>query len=197
MHLAELSDIHSTYTARGRLVPLAKGGVPGLQLRDVATEGPICLSRLQRFDLPELAYHHYVRGGEVVFRSRGDSTIAMAIPDDLTEPVAVIMPLLIIRPDRSRVLPEYLAWAINQPAAQHRLAAEAQGSNLRMIPLSALKDLDIPVPDLATQKKIVELDALTRRESSLLRRLAEQRERLTSILLAQVATDARREEIAQ
>ncbi len=196
MRLVGLGDIHSTYTARGKLVPLAKGGVPALQLRDVVAGGSISPARLQRFDLPELSDRHYVRGGEVVFRSRGDSTIAMAIPGDLVEPIAVIMPLLIIRPDQSRILPEYMAWAINQPAAQQRLAAEAQGSSLRMIPLFALKNLDIPVPDLATQKKIADLDALSRHEGSLLRRLANQRGRLMSALLAQMATDAKQKETA-
>ena len=34
MRLAELCDIHSGYTARGRLEPLPEGGVPTLQLRE-------------------------------------------------------------------------------------------------------------------------------------------------------------------
>jgi len=39
MRLVELSDIHSGYTARGRLDPLPQVGVPALQLRDVGTSG--------------------------------------------------------------------------------------------------------------------------------------------------------------
>ncbi len=197
MRLAELCDIHSTYTARGKLVPLAEGGVPALQLSNVVAGDVISPSRLQRFDLPKLPDRHYVRGGEVVFRSRGNSTIAMAIPDNLAEAIAVIMPVLIIRPDRNRILPEYMAWAINQPAAQHKLAMDARESSLRMIPLPTLKNLDIPVPDLATQKKIADLDTLSRQEGRLLRRLAKQRERLISALLAQKATDTKQKEPAQ
>ena len=196
MRLAELSDIHSGYTARGRLDPLPEGGVPALQLRDVGTNGEEPGPDFQRYDLGELSDRYFVRGGEVVFRSRGEPNAAAAIPDPLPEPVAVIVPLVIVRPDRRRVLPEYLAWAINQPDAQRKLGAEAQGTSIRMIPMAALEDLEIAVPDLQTQKRIVELDALARQEGQLLRQLAARRETLVSAILGDVAKAADQKEIA-
>lgn len=196
MRLAELSDIHSGYTARGRLDPLPEGGVPALQLRDVGVGGEALGSDFQRYDLDKLSDRCFVRGGEVVFRSRGEPNAAAAIPDPLPEPVAVIVPLVIIRPNRDRVDPEYLAWAINQPDAQRRLGAEAQGTSLRMIPMAALEDLDIAVPDLPTQKRIVELDALARQEGQLLRRLAALRGQLVSAILGEAAHAADQKEIA-
>ena len=66
MRLAELSDIHSGYTARGRLDPLPEGGVPALQLRDVGTNGEEPGPDFQRYDLGELSDRYFVRGGEVV-----------------------------------------------------------------------------------------------------------------------------------
>jgi restriction endonuclease S subunit len=108
----------------------------------------------------------------------------------------VIVPLLIVRPDRERVLPEYLAWAINQPDAQRRLGAEAQGTSLRMIPMAVLENLEIAVPDLPTQKRIVELNALARQERQLLRQLAARREELVSAILGEAAKAADQKEIA-
>jgi restriction endonuclease S subunit len=108
----------------------------------------------------------------------------------------VIVPLVIVRPDRRRVLPKYLAWAINQPDAQRRLGAEAQGTSLRMIPMAALENLDIAVPDLQTQRRIVELDALARQEGQLLRRLAALRGQLVSAILGEAANAADQKEIA-
>lgn len=197
MRLVELSDIHSGYTARGRLDPLPEGGVPALQLRDVGTNGEEPGPDFQRYDLGELSDRYFVRGGEVVFRSRGEPNAAAAIPDPLPEPVAVIVPLVIVRPDRRRVLPEYLAWAINQPDAQRKLGAEAQGTSLRMIPMAALEDLEIAVPDLQTQKRVVELDALARQEGRLLRQLAARRETLVSAILGDAAKAADQKEIAR
>ncbi|NAZ35198.1 restriction endonuclease subunit S [Rubellimicrobium sp. CFH 75288] len=197
MRLAQLSDIRSGYTARGRLDPLRDGGVPALQLRDIATSGEAPGPDFQRYDLGQLPDRYFVRGGEVVFRSRGEPNTAAAIPDPLPEPVAVIVPLVILRPDRRRVLPDYLAWAINQPDAQRRLGAEAQGTSLRMIPMAVLENLEIAVPDLPTQRRIVELDALARREAQLLRRLAARREHLFSLILGEAARAADRKETAR
>lgn len=197
MKLAELCHIHSGYTARGKLEPLHSGGVPALQLRDVGTDGETPGPEFPRYDLDYLSARYFVRGGEVVFRSRGEPNAAAAIPHPLLEPVVVIMPLMIIRPDSDRILSEYLAWAINQPDAQRRLGAEAQGTNLRMIPMTVVEKLEIAVPDLPTQKRIVELDSLARREGQLLRRLATLREELFSAILGEAAKAADHKEIAR
>lgn len=196
MQLAELCDIHSGYTARGRLEPLPEGGVPTLQMRDVGMEGDSPGPVLQRYDLGDLSDRYFVRGGEVVFRSRGEPNTAAALGDALSEPAAVIVPLVIMRPNRERVLPEYLAWAINQPDAQRRLGAEAQGTSLRMIPMSVLERLEIAVPDLPTQRRIVEFNSLARREGRLLRDLAARREQFASIILGEAAKAADQKETA-
>ena len=194
--LAELSSIHSGYTARSRLEALPDGGVPALQLRDMGTNGEVPGPTFPRYDLRNLSDRYFVTGGEVVFRSRGEPNAAAAIRDPLPEPVVVIVPLVIVRPDRHRVLPEYVAWAINQPDAQRRLGAEAQGTSLRMIPMAVLENLEIAVPDLPTQKRIVELNALARQEGQLLRQLAARRGELVSAILGEAAKAADQREIA-
>jgi restriction endonuclease S subunit len=168
-----------------------------MQLRDVGVTGDLTVKGLQRYDLGLLSGRYFVSGGEVVFRSRGEPNIAVAIPDPLPEPVVVTVPLVIVRPNRGRILPEYLAWAINQPDAQRRLGEEAQGTGLRMIPMAALEDLEIAVPDLQTQRRIVELDALARQEGQLLRQLAARRETLVSAILGDAAKAADKKEVAR
>lgn len=195
MRLSELCDIHSGYTARGRLEPQIYGGTPALQLRDVSTSGDIPAADLQRYDLGELPDRYFVTGGEVVFRSRGEPNTAVGIPDDLPEPIAVIVPLVVIRPDRARILPDYLAWAINQPVAQRALGAGAQGTSLRMIPMGALERLDVPVPDLHTQRRIIALSALSARETRLLQDLARTRTQYMSAILDQAARAAEHKDI--
>jgi restriction endonuclease S subunit len=194
MQIADLCGIHSGHTARGRLEPAPEGGVPTIQLRDLDVEGAGLSSSLPRFALGTFSERCLVRGGEVIFRSRGEPNIAVEIAQALAEPAAVIVPLFILRPDVARVLPGYLAWAINQPAAQRSLGAEAQGTGLRMVSISALGRLDIPVPDLETQRRIVEADALAKREARLLCQLAARREQLFSLILGDAARHAAQQE---
>lgn len=190
MRLSEVCEIHSGYTARNRLEPATTGGVPVIQLRDLSGDGELPGIMLQRFELKGLADRYLVHGGEVLFRSRGDRNTAMAVSVDMPEPAAVILPLVILRPDPAAALPAYLAWAINQPDAQRRLAAEAQGTNMRMIPKAVLERLEIPLPDIVTQQRIATIDTLARRESDLLRALADQRHRFHNLLLAEHAMQA-------
>src|SRR5690554_4261661 len=105
MILRELCHIHSGYTARGRLTPVLEGGMPAIQLRDVGGEGEVLGQTFQRYDLGDLSERYLVRGGEVIFRSRGEPNTAALIKGSLVEPAAVIVPLIIMRPDKDRILP--------------------------------------------------------------------------------------------
>lgn len=96
MRLAELCEIHSGYTARGRLELLAIGGTPAIQLRDVGVDGSVLGQEFQRYDLGNLSSHYFVRGGEVLFRSRGEPNTAAAVSYSVVEPAAVIVPLVIM-----------------------------------------------------------------------------------------------------
>ena len=158
-----------------------------IQLGDVRGDDVVTTENLHRYELKDLPHRFLVRGGEVIFKSRGAPNTAATVCASLEEPAAVLLPLIIIRPDPTIVHPEYLAWAINLPEAQRRLDTEARGTVLRMIPMAALKQLEIPLPDLDTQSRIATIHALARHESSLLRELADCRERLTRLVLSEQA----------
>lgn len=187
MRLADVCIIHTGYTARGRLEPMAAGGVLAIQLRDISSEGHIDPERLTRVQLEDLADRYFVRAGDVVFRSRGDRNTASALDERLQEPALAVLPLMVLRPNVEVVTPEYLAWAINQPPAQRHFDAAARGTNIRMIPRSSLDHLELDVPDIETQQKIVAVDALAERERALSQLAAETRRQMISLLLVEQA----------
>jgi len=187
MRLADTCTIHTGYTARGRLEPLAAGGVLAIQLRDISPEGRIDPDRLARVQLEDLADRYFVRAGDVVFRSRGDRNTASALDERLQEPALAVLPLMVLRPNLGVVTPEYLAWAINQPPAQRHFDAAARGTNIRMIPRSSLDNLELDVPDIETQEKIVAVDALAERERLLSQLAAETRRQMISLILVEQA----------
>ncbi|MBB4020216.1 MULTISPECIES: restriction endonuclease subunit S domain-containing protein [Actibacterium] len=173
------------------------GGTLAIQMRDVHADVDLTADKLLRYVLDDLPERYMVRGGEVIFRSRGAPNAAAVVSHKLTEPVAITLPLVILRPKVEFVLPDYLAWVINQPQAQRYFDSEAQGTNMRMIPKAVLEQLEVPLPDLQTQSLIVSVHKLAKREGSLLRDLADRREQLSSIILAERARDARQKELVQ
>jgi hypothetical protein len=98
---------------------------------------------------------------------------------------------MVLRPKLDVVKPEYLAWAINQPPAQRHFDVAARGTNIRMIPRSSLDDLELDVPDIATQRKIVAVDALAERERELSLFAAETRRKMMSLILVERASRMR------
>ncbi|MFN3688789.1 restriction endonuclease subunit S [Salinarimonas sp.] len=191
MRLADACTIHTGYTARGRLEPAAAGGVLAIQLRDISPEGIVDPERLTRVQLDGLAERYFVRTGDVVFRSRGERNTASALDERLQEPALAVLPLMVLRPKRDVVTPEYLAWAINQPPAQRHFDSAARGTNIRMIPRSSLDDLELDVPDIETQGKIVVVDALAERERELTQLAADTRRKMISLLLVERANSTR------
>ena len=65
-----------------------------------------------------------------------------------------------------------------------------------MIPKAVLGSLDISVPSLQTQTRIVELNALARHEGRLLQQLAARRETLINAVLGDAAKAAHQKRIA-
>jgi hypothetical protein len=187
MRLADICTVQIGYTARSRLEPADAGGVLALQLRDVAADGEVRLETLSRVVIRDVAQRYLVSSGDVIFRSRGDRTTATVMSDAGGEAIAVILPLVILRPDRAIATPDFIAWSINLPSSQRHLDATSQGGSVRMVSKSALDELQIDVPDLATQHRIGAAAALARREAVLAASLAEKQLTLTTLALANAA----------
>jgi hypothetical protein len=185
--LAELCSIQLGHTARGRLEVADADGVRAIQLRDIRPLGGLANEHVARYNMEKIPERYWARPGDVLFRSRGDKNTATALGGAFQHPAVVVMPLIILKPNAKQVDPAYLAWSINQPAAQRHFDECARGTGMRMIPVGCLSGLEIPLPDLATQRLIAEVDQLAERERELAVRLAESRQLLTAFALQERA----------
>jgi hypothetical protein len=185
--LSAACTIYTGYTARGRFEPSEQGGVLVIQLRDLSLPGGLSAENLTRVNLDGTIDRYLVRAGDVLFRSRGERNTAVAVDEHFGEPALAVLPLMILRPRPGVVTPQYLAWAINQPPAQRHFDATACGTKMRMVPRGSLEHLELDVPDIETQRKIVAIDALSERERTLSFLASEKRKELTSRILSQRA----------
>lgn len=191
MRVRDASSVLLGYTARSRFEPAGSAGLPVIQLRDLSANGIVDPAQLPRAQLPERVDRYAVLEGDVLFRSRGELNVAVALDGRFIEPAIAILPLMILRPNRHILVPEYLAWAINQPEAQRHFDASARGTGLRMVPKASLDELELDIPDIETQRRIVAVAALAAREEALARDLAEKKRRFINSLLAERAKGKR------
>jgi Type I restriction modification DNA specificity domain len=187
MKLGKLAEIQMGYPFRSRLEHDPKGTVAVIQMKDIDDANLLHAGKAVKVALPTGKTHHLLRAGDLLFRSRGRSNGAALVLDGIG-PAVLSAPMLLIRPHD--VLPAYLCWYINAPTTQAQLAALAEGTSVRMISAEALKALEIPLPSLAAQERIVRAAALAEQEQSLFARIATLRQCLTTHLLMKLAHEA-------
>lgn len=195
MKLGDVCTIQSGLTLRGKPDAYSQSGDPqndgvlAIQLGDIGSEDKVKRQVELRIDRGSVSPRHFVGPGDVLFRSRGSRPFAWAV-DDLAEPAVAIMPLFIIRPITHILDVGYLAWFLNQPAAQRHFAEGATGTSLRMIGKTVLQTTPIDLPPLGIQRSIAALSALANQEKRLSTLVAEQRHQLLTYRLASLAQSA-------
>jgi type I restriction enzyme S subunit len=90
-----------------------------------------------------------------------DGTIGIPCVVDTDREFSFFVSVALIKPRRSQLDGEFLAWVIRAPYLQERIKARSRGDMIRHLVLREIRDLTIPVPSLPEQRRIVaELVAL-------------------------------------
>ena len=186
--LKDISLVQMGLSFRSRIEPDADGNVAVIQMRDL-TEDKLDYRTLTTFNINNINERHLVQCKDLIFRSRGKTTTATIIDQEPGQAV-VAAPLFIIRATSEKVLPEYLYWFINLSSSQAFLHSRATGTAMIMIGKSALDALEIPLPNLETQAQIVALADLLNQEQSLMRALAEQKEKLVKAIQMRLVAES-------
>lgn len=184
MRLADVCTIQMGYSARERLEE-APIGVPAIQLSDLTQSDDLIDMEPNsvNLDRDKIKQRYFASGGDVLFRSRGRDTTAALLPDDWPHLAVIVMPLLILKPNPDIIRPDYLAWSINTAEAQLYLDMNKQGQRISMISRRVLDDLPVSLPDLETQKRLVEASRLAKQAYAIESRLADLRYHHTHLML--------------
>ena len=155
------------------------GEVLYIQLLDLTSGNPAATAA-RVDDVPKLE-RYMIKPGDLLFAAKGTSHLCKMFCHDV--PAVPSTSLYIIRSVSNLLTAEYLCWYLNHPKVVAIVKAGQVGSATMMIRKSTLESLMIMVPDISTQRRIVEVDALQRREEQLLKSLAEKKTQLTSQIL--------------
>src|SRR5215475_12197192 len=164
--LINVVTIRSGYLFRERIKPDASGRYQVVQVGDVMPDAGFLDSSLLRVSLPDVKRSQILEKGDVLFISRGPRKQALAITWPIENAIATSQ-FFVLRPDE-RVLPEFLAWYINQRPAQRYINEHSTGTSASLINLEAMKSLPVEVPPVETQARITKIHRLSIREKELL-----------------------------
>jgi Type I restriction modification DNA specificity domain len=173
--LGGVATISAGYPLRGAVDELASGEVAIVQMRNVDADSGVNWSEVQRIALPSKRPPAFLAVGDIIFTTRGTRNFALAL--DTVEGKAVCSPhFFVIRVlDANQIAPAFLAWQINQRAAQEYFQREATGSHILNIRREVIEKLPLAIPPLATQRAIIAFANAARAERAALAKLIENR----------------------
>lgn len=184
--LKDIAETSSGATFRGRLLPMAGAEWVVIQMKDLSDNNSVSFEKAFRIDgrYPASAI---LQKGDLVFRSRGQVNTAALVEDECDKTICAA-PLIRIRPDQQKVIPEYLRWYINHSIAQGYLRSRAKGTTVQMISKQALDQMEILLPPIEQQKTIAKYCRLSAQENQLLNQLNTKREAYNNSILMQLAS---------
>ena len=117
--------------------------------------------------MPEgISEKHLLKDGDVLFAAKGTKNFA-AVFENHNEPAVASTSFFVIRLIEKNVLPDYLAWLLNNHSTQTLLKKQAIGSSIPSISKHVLENLEIAIPSIETQKAILQITKLRNKEKSL------------------------------
>lgn len=173
--IKDITEIQIGYQFRGRIETDRNGTHKVIQIRDFDEFQNLRVADIYKVNLKYDAERYMVNKGDILFLARGHRNYAIPIKDSLEDTIAASY-FFILRLTNENILPEYLAWFIKQAPAQaylHNIAR--RGTHMQMVPKSAFENMPVDIPDIETQKTIIELDNLLEKERYLLNQLQEKR----------------------
>ncbi|MBK9301092.1 MAG: restriction endonuclease subunit S [Bacteroidetes bacterium] len=100
-----------------------------------------------------------------------------AVFENHNEPSVASTSFFVIRPADKKILPQYLAWFLNNHTTQTLLKGQAIGSSIPSISKQVLDNLEITVPSIETQATILKITKLRNKEKALKQKIEILREK--------------------
>lgn len=183
--LGEIAEVLNGYQERKKL-KVKEHFVFSIQPKDIEKD---CLeineNNLEKHFVPKEMDKYLLQKNDVLFLHRLNFRAAYLADSDFKDgkQYVPLQNLLILRIDESKINKGYLSWYLNQGAAQNEINRRIEGTTLPYISRKEVMELNIDVPDLETQKKVVELYNLHLKEKKLVSEIQEKKDLLINQIL--------------
>lgn len=165
--IGEIADVNQGHIFRKGISNRPEGNVFLIQPSDVDKNRKVDSSKLHRVRKEDIKDHSLVGGDDVIIKSKTGNPISFII-SDTEKDYAVTNHFMIIRLSAESILPEYLEWFLNSPSALSFFNERMVGTTVSFLKKKDLISLEVPIPPLNVQKKIIEIDKLIGKEESLM-----------------------------
>ena len=173
-----LKSLFTGYSFRSKVENEEQGDLAVIQMKDLDNGYQEIGDDLICIDSSKVPEKYLLQSGDILFISKGANNYALVFRKEIKAVAAAAF--FVLRPDESKVIPEYLAWFINQRDAQRFIEENRAGTYIPNVNKRTLESIPLRLPEKKLQEKIVQIDILRKREYLLTNQLLELREILVS-----------------
>lgn len=186
--LTDLAKIGSGYPFRGKVKAAVDSDASVVQMKDVANDLSVNWDTCVKSNLTGKKKPEWLEHQNILLASRGSHNYAVYIDETISSIKAVAAPhFFVIKADKARIKPEYLVWYLNQLPAQHYFAQNAEGSQTKSIRRALLEGLEVSVPSLTEQHKVIQLTQNIKQQNHLAQQLIQSNLTLERFVAMQLA----------
>lgn len=174
--LSDIASIKAGHPFRGSISENKLGNALTIQIKDLRSDGTICLSQLLRTQLEGRRTPDWLQKGDILFSARGPRNIAACL-GEINNPMVCAPHYYLIQIIAKQVLPEFVAWQLNQLPCQRYFSQSAEGSAQLSIRRAILDRSPLVIPSIQKQRTIVALSNKAQQEKVVLKALIENRKK--------------------
>jgi len=172
--LTDIAIVKAGHPFRGKILEDTEASTYVVQIRDIDNDGYIHWQQLIRTNITGRKSPDWLKKGDVLFAARGARNAA-AFVGDIDKPTVCAPHYFLIQVTDKSVLPEFIAWQLNQENAQRYFANSAEGSAQMNIRRAVLEATPLVIPSIEKQIAIVGFDNKVKQEKRLLNDLIDNR----------------------
>lgn len=184
--LNQISELCSGHPFRGSVPEDPDGFALAIQMRDISIASGIAWDKVIRTNLDGRKNPDWLKAGDILFVAKGARNFAVCLTAIPAATVCSQYFFIIRVKDTRTLLPEFLAWQINQLPAQKYLSKNAEGTDQLSIRRGVLEALPVAIPSLTEQQQLIQLDQCARDERVLFEGLIHNREQQLQALALQL-----------
>lgn len=133
----------------------------------------------------DVSPNHILQKDDILIAAKGSRNTAIKYDGSFGPAVASSL-FFIIKPDVSKILPDYLTTFLNDMRTQNLLRTLSGTTTVPHISKKDLAEIIIPIPSMEQQKKIVSIMEQWQQEKKITRQLLRKKELLYSTLFNQI-----------
>ncbi len=167
--LTNIAEIFSGYSFRGAVREDKNSQVFLIQAKDTRNYLSVTEEDLKKIT-EENCGDRFIKNGDVVISARGFFSATVI---NSKEKIIGSSSVYIIKPEQKKILSKYLAIYLNSRVGQAEIKKYEIGSSIKTILIGDLRNIQIEIPNLKKQQKIVELYENIQRQNELLEKKKE------------------------